>query len=47
MAPPLLHEAVDASECLGDGEVENEVGEGEERDGDPLVSASKLGGKIG
>ncbi|KAL9668173.1 hypothetical protein QQ045_002548 [Rhodiola kirilowii] len=41
--PSLVLESVDASKSLCDGEVEDEMGEGEEEDRDPGVSASELG----
>lgn len=39
VAAPLVLESVDAAEGLGDGDVEDEVGEGEEADGDPAMAA--------
>lgn len=44
VAAALVLEAVDAAEGLGDGDVEDEVGEGEEDDGDPAVAALEAGG---
>lgn len=39
VAAPLVLEAVDASEGLGHGDVEDEVGQGEEPNGDPAMAA--------
>lgn len=44
VAAPLVLEAIDAAEGLGDGDVEDEVGEGEEYDGDPAMAALEAGG---
>ena len=47
MAAALVLEAVDAAERLGDGDVEDEVGQGEEADGDPAVAALEARGGLG
>nr|DAD40043.1 TPA_asm: hypothetical protein HUJ06_014366 [Nelumbo nucifera] len=39
VAPPLVLEAIDAAESLSHGDVEDEMGHGEEADGDPAVAA--------
>lgn len=39
VAATLVLEAVDATESLSDGDVEEEVGEGEEADGCPAMAA--------
>lgn len=39
VAPPLVLEAIDAPKCLGHGNIEDEVREGEEDDGDPAMAA--------
>ena len=44
VAAPLVLEPVDAPEGLGHGDVEDEVGEGEEDDGDPAMAALEAGG---
>ncbi|KOM41146.1 hypothetical protein LR48_Vigan04g134400 [Vigna angularis] len=44
VAAALVLEAVDAAEGLGDGDVEDEVGDGEQRDGDPAVTALEARG---
>lgn len=41
---PLVLEAIDASKRLSDGDVEDEVGKGEEDDGNPAVAALEAGG---
>ncbi|WVZ20894.1 hypothetical protein V8G54_008216 [Vigna mungo] len=44
VAAALVLEAVDAAEGLGDGDVEDEVGDGEKGDGDPAVAALEARG---
>ncbi|KAF5457973.1 hypothetical protein F2P56_022042 [Juglans regia] len=44
VAAPLVLEPVDALEGLGHGDVEDEVGEGEESDGDPAMAALEARG---
>lgn len=44
VAAALVLEGVDAPQGLGDGDVEDEVGDGEEGDGDPAVAALEAGG---
>ena len=39
VAAPLVLEPIDAAEGLSDGDVEDEVGQGEEDNGDPAVAA--------
>lgn len=41
VATTLVLEAVDATESLGDGDVEEEVREGEEEDGCPAMTTVK------
>lgn len=43
VAPPLVLEAIDAAQGLGDGDVEDEVGHGEQTNGDPAVAALQPG----
>ncbi|KAI8535915.1 hypothetical protein RHMOL_Rhmol10G0212600 [Rhododendron molle] len=47
MAPPLVLEPVDAPQGLGDGHVEDQVGQGEEANGDPAVAALEAAGGLG
>lgn len=44
MAPSLVLESIDAPESLSHKNIEDQVGEGEERDGDPTVAALEAGG---
>jgi len=44
VAAALVLEAVDAAEGLRDGDVEDEMGDGEQRDGDPAVAALEARG---
>lgn len=47
VASPLILEAVYASEGLGDGDVEDEVGQGEQEDWDPAVAALEAPAGLG
>lgn len=47
VAAALVLEAVDGAEGLGDGDIEDEVGEGEEGDWGPAVAALEAGGGLG
>ena len=44
VATALVLEAIDAAESLSDGDIEDEVGEGEENDWDPAVAALEAWG---